>query len=170
MLRWASSRKAAHVLRPAEHGDDEPARVPGGRAAHPTPVLLSTRISSGAEKLLEERADAHRSGPVPRAGQGQGQSASRSAGPGLEPAVVPQDALSSINSLADVLDVNFISPAMHRPAPRGMPDISTRVCGRAPAQRLDLLNSTNTSRAGSSPTGMETRPSGTILRRARNES
>ena len=48
--------ESSHAPRPAEH-DDEPVRVLGGRAAHPTPVLLSTRISSCAEKLLEERAE-----------------------------------------------------------------------------------------------------------------
>ena len=45
----------SHAPRPAEHGDDGPARILGGRAAHPSPVLLSTRVSSGAEKLFEER-------------------------------------------------------------------------------------------------------------------
>ena len=48
--------ESSHAPRPAEHGDDEPARILGGRAAHPSPVLLRTRVSSGAEKLLEERA------------------------------------------------------------------------------------------------------------------
>jgi hypothetical protein len=49
--------ESSHAPRPAEHGDNEPARILGGRAAHPSPVLLSTRVSSGAEKLLEERAE-----------------------------------------------------------------------------------------------------------------
>ena len=49
--------KSCHVPRSAEHGNDEPMRILGGRAAHPSPVLLSTRISSGAEELLDERAE-----------------------------------------------------------------------------------------------------------------
>ena len=49
--------ESSHAPRPAEHGDDEPARVLGGRAAHSSPVLLSPRVSGGAEKLLEERAE-----------------------------------------------------------------------------------------------------------------
>jgi hypothetical protein len=158
--------KGSHAPRPAEHGDDEPARVLGGRAAHPSTMLLSPRVSSGAEKLLEERAEltvvAQYQGPD-RAETNQpllGWTRPRAGGGTAIRAV-------QINSLFYVLGVNLIGPALHRPAPRGMPDVSTRVCGRA---QCSVLNSTNTSRMGSSPTGMETRPSGTIPRRAWNES
>ena len=49
--------KSSHAPRSAEHGDYEPTLILRGRATHPSPMLLSTRISSGAEELLDERAE-----------------------------------------------------------------------------------------------------------------
>ena len=163
--------ESSHAPRPAEHGGDEPARILGGRAAHPSPVLLSTRVSSGAEKLLEERERAE----LTVVDQYQGPDRAEANKPLLgwaRPGAGGSTAISSvkINSPFGVLGVNLIGSALHRPAPRGMPDVSTGVSGRAPVQRLKLDEYLTHSRTGSSPTGMEIRPSGTIPRRARNES
>ena len=104
---------------------------------HPSPVLLSTRISSGTEELLDERTE-----PTVVA-QYQGLGRAKANQPLLgwtRPGAGGGTAIRSvkINSLTDVLGVNLIGPALHRPAPRGMPDISTRGCGQTSVQRLEL--------------------------------
>ena len=111
--------ESSHAPRPAEHGDDEPARVLGGRAAHSSPVLLSPRVSSGAEKLLEERAE------LTVVAQYQGPDRAKTNQPLLgwaRPRVGGGTAIRAvkINSLFYVLGVNLIGPALHRLAPRGM--------------------------------------------------
>ena len=96
----------SHVPRPAEHGDDEPARVLGGCAAHPTPVLLSIRISSGAEKLLEECAEltvvAKHQGPDRAKGNQPLLGWTR---PGAGGGTTTRSV--KINSLADIFSVNL---------------------------------------------------------------